>query len=62
MPWHRLGQRYACYTRTRNAPGSNPMHSKIETCVQAIEELKKLKRLMMNEKFNVKNRNQPNRR
>ena len=33
MPWHRVGQRYACYTCTRNAPGSNPTHSKIETCV-----------------------------
>ena len=47
---------------TRNTPGSNPTHLKIETCVQAIEELKKLKRLMIKEKFNLKNRNHPNRR
>ena len=33
MPWHRVGQRYACYTCTRNARGSNPTHSKIETYV-----------------------------
>ena len=26
MPWDRVGQNYACYTRTRNAPGSNPTH------------------------------------
>ena len=63
MPWHRVGQRYACYTRTRNAPGSNPTASKIETCVHAIEEpAKKLKRLKINEKFNLKNRNHPKRR
>ena len=33
MPWHRVGQRYACYTRIRNVLGSNRTHSKIETCV-----------------------------
>ena len=60
MPWHRMGQRYVCYTCTRNAPGSNATHSKIETCVQAIEESKKLKRLMINEKFNLKNGNHRN--
>ena len=38
MPWHRVGHKYACYTRKRNAPGSNPTASNIETCVQAIEE------------------------
>ena len=51
MPWHRVGQRYACYTLTRNAPGSNPTHSKLETCVYATEERKKLKRLMIKSKI-----------
>ena len=60
MPWHRVGQRYACYTRARNALVSSPTHSEIETCVYAIEELKKLKRLMFNsKKFNPKSRNPP---
>ena len=63
MPWHRVGQRYACYTRTRNVLGSKPTHLKIGTCVQAIEGRNKLKRLMINsKKFNLKSRNPPNKR
>ena len=62
MPWHRVDQRFACYTRTRTYPGSNPTHWKIQTCLQAIEELKKLKTLMISEKFNPKYRNYRNRR
>ena len=68
-PWHWVGESYACYSCKRNVPGSNPRLGLglglkpdcPQTCKNVCRPLKnpgkKLKRLMIKEKFNPKNRN-----